>query len=103
MSVEEFATHISSSLPVGRSRVRPGRLMVSASQFRPALAVSIVIIVSITFTENARCEVWARRERCGAECESGVADVRTDQMLAKPSGCGGFRPRKLVARGVGVF
>src|SRR5882672_9186110 len=42
-SVDEFATHISSSLPAGRSRVRPGRLIVSTSQLRPASVVVSVI------------------------------------------------------------
>src|SRR4029077_473708 len=49
MSVDEFATHISSSLPGGRSRVRPGRLIVSTSQLKPASVVSIAVIaVSLT-------------------------------------------------------
>jgi hypothetical protein len=38
----------------------------------------------------------------GQTCESGVARVRTDQMLAEPLGCGGFCHWKLVAIGVEV-
>src|ERR1700722_17764732 len=102
MSVDEFATHISSSLPAGRSRVRPGRLIVSTSQLRPASVVIVaVIMVSVTICVKCPMRVSATRE-LGQTCESGVVGVRTDQMLAEPLGCGGFCYWKLVAIGVEV-
>src|SRR5580704_19441504 len=45
-SVDEFAPHLSSSLPGGRSRVRPGRFTVSTSQRRSVLVIAIAVIVS---------------------------------------------------------
>src|SRR6266478_5630876 len=47
MSVDEFATHASSSLPAGKSRLRPGRFIVSTSQRRSVLVVSSAVIVGL--------------------------------------------------------
>src|SRR5712672_4751578 len=103
MSVDEFATHISSSLPAGRSRVRPGRLIVSTSQLKPASVLSIaVIMVSLTICVKCPMRVSATARAVGQTCESGVAGVRTDQMFAEPLGCGGFCHWKLIAIGVEV-
>src|SRR4029079_10483629 len=72
MSVDEFATHISSSLPGGGSRVRPGRLIVSTSQLKPALVVSIaVIMVSLTICVKCPMRVSTYGETCGANMRVG--------------------------------
>jgi hypothetical protein len=49
MSVDELATHISSSLPGGKSRVRPGRFIVSTSHRRSVSVLVLAIIVSFLF------------------------------------------------------
>jgi hypothetical protein len=73
MSVDEFATHISSSLPAGRSRVRPGRLIVSTSQLRPASADSIaVIIVSMTICVKCPMRVLATVYLFARSCDGGA-------------------------------
>src|ERR1700693_6095916 len=90
MSVDEFATHISSSFPAGRSRVRPGRLIVSTSQLKPASVVSIaVIMVSVTICVKCPMRVSAAARAVGQTCESGVAGGRNDTQIAETFGWGG--------------
>jgi len=102
MSVDEFATHISLSLPAGRSRVRPGRLIVSTSQLRPASVFQLRHRGLRDYLRKMPDAIFSYDESCGQTCESGLAGVRTDQMLAEPLGCGGFCHWKLVAIGVEV-
>src|SRR6202007_2259347 len=59
MSVDEFATHISSSLPGGKSRTRPGRFIVSTFHRRS------VFVFIVGFFSG--CETFAISELAWAE------------------------------------
>src|ERR1700730_4738489 len=88
MSVEEFATHISSSLPAGKSRVRPGRFIVSTSHCRLLLVVLAAHIVS----SSAGCETFAVSELATANplwIATWATNARAgiEQMPAEPFCC----------------
>src|ERR1700685_451367 len=70
MSVEEFATHIRSSRPGGRSRERPGRFNASTSQFRASCLVStesIVVSVKRLCHDEDAAEGSACQECCALD------------------------------------
>jgi hypothetical protein len=73
-------------LPAGRSRVRPGRLIVSTSQFRSASAVSVAfIIVSMTICVKCPMRVLATMYLFARCCDGGAWPHEQNLATGRPA------------------